>query len=134
MKQLFMIFCTVSIMYANHIQWNGKYDEALKQAKNENKILMVLLIKNNCKKCQNIVKDIFMNKPYINDLNQNLISVIVNIDNKHSFPIEMYWSNSYPTLFFVDSQNETFICEPLYDISSKNIQNILQNNLSIVNQ
>lgn len=66
-----------------------------------------------------------MNKPYIDDLNQKVIAVIVNIDNKDSFPIEMYWSNSYPTLFFINSKDETFIDKPLYLITEKNIENIL---------
>jgi len=52
-------------------------------------------------------------------------AVIVNIDNRHSFPIEMYWSDEYPTLFFVNSQNEVFIHKPLKNISQKDIQDIL---------
>jgi len=115
----------MSIIYANHIQWQGDYDKALLQAREEHKVLMVLLIKNSCHECKNIVTNLFMNKTYIDELNKNVISVIVNIDNKHSFPLEMYWANDYPTLFFVDSQNESFIDEPMYNVTQKNIQNIL---------
>jgi thioredoxin-related protein len=112
------------MIYANHIRWHGDYEQALKKAKKNDKILMVLLIKNNCQKCKNLVKDIFSNKSYIDELNHNVVSVIVNIDNKDSFPIEMYWSNDYPSLFFVDSQNEIFIDKPLNNITQEDIQNI----------
>ena len=124
-RLLFLSFFLISFTYANSISWLGNYDNALKKARDEKKVLMVLLIKNNCKKCKNIVRDIFTNQLYLDKLNQNTVAVIVNIDNKHSFPIEMYWSNTYPTLFFVNSQDETFINEPLYNITSKNIQNYL---------
>jgi len=125
MKKILILFFAISIVYADHIQWQGNYNKALQQARDENKILMVLLIKNNCQKCKNIVKNLFINKTYIDKLNQNTIAVIVNIDNKHSFPLEMYWSNTYPALFFVNSQNETFIDEPFYNATQKDIQNIL---------
>ena len=125
MKQIFIILFAISMVYANHIKWHGNYEKALKEAREQNKVLMVLLIKNNCQKCKDLVKDIFVNKPYIDKLNHNVISVIVNIDDKYSFPIEMYWSNEYPTLFFVNSQNEIFIYKPFNDVTQKDIQNIL---------
>jgi thioredoxin-related protein len=127
LKSLLIVYLLVSTVYAsNHIRWNGNYQNALKEAKKNDKILMVLLIKNDCLECTNIVKNIFTNKPYIDKLNKNIVAVIVNIDNKHSYPIEMYWSNEYPTLFLVDSKNEMFINKPLYKtMTSDDIKNIL---------
>ena len=79
---------------------------------------MVLLIKNNCQKCKSIVKELFTNKPYIEKLNKETICVIVNQDTKQDYPREMYWSNTYPKLFFVDSKNEIFIDNP-FDFIAK---------------
>jgi len=132
MKTVLILFLTISTMYANHINWQGNYTKALQQAREENKVLMVLLIKNNCKECKDIVRDLFIDKPYIEKLNKNTIAVIVNIDNKHSFPIEMYWSNKYPTLFFVNSSNEIFVHKPFTDITQKDIENILIGFLGIM--
>ena len=126
MKKIFLLLFSISIIYANHVKWQGNYDNALKKARDENKILMVLLIKNDCLKCKKLVRNIFTNQPYIDALNKNLEAVIVNSDNKNSYPIEMYWSNEYPTLFFVDSQNETFINKAIYEtITVDEIKNIL---------
>jgi hypothetical protein len=34
-------------------------------------------------------------------------------EGRESYPIEMFYSRSFPTLFFVDSQTERFLSEPL---------------------
>ena len=127
LKSLLIVYLLASTIYAStHIRWRGGYHDALMEAKKNDKILMVLLIKNDCLECKNIVKNIFTNKPYIDELNKNIVAVIVNIDNKNSFPIEMYWSNEYPTLFFVNSKDEMFINKPLYKtITKDDIKNIL---------
>ena len=125
MKQILVIFFITSITFADNVRWQGDYDKALQQAKEEKKVLMVLLVKDDCQECRDMIKDIFMDKPYIEKLNKNTVAVIINIDNKYSFPIEMYWSNRYPTLFFVNSSNEIFIDKPLYNITQKKIETIL---------
>jgi hypothetical protein len=109
LKKLSIFLILVSICFANHIKWQGDYDKALIQAKKEHKILMVYLIKNNCDKCKKVITNFFTNQPYIDKLNKKVIPVIVNLDTKLSFPREMYWSNEYPTIFFVNSKNEIII-------------------------
>ncbi len=127
MKKLFVLLYLFSCFaYANHICWQGNYDDALQKAKKQDKALMVLLIKNDCQKCKDLVSKVFTNQTYIDKLNKKVVAVIVNKDNKHSYPIEMFWSNHYPTLFFVDSKNETFIEAPIYKlITKKEIQKII---------
>jgi len=68
MKTVLILFLTISTIYASHINWQGNYTKALQQAREENKVLMVLLIKNNCKECKDIVRDLFIDKPYIEKL------------------------------------------------------------------
>jgi len=125
MKIITILFFAVLAIYANHINWQGDYGKALQQAKKQHKILMVLLIKNRCEKCKNMVKNIFTDKTYIDELNKKVVAVIVNIDNKHTFPIEMYWSDKYPTLFFVDSSTEIFIHKPFVNVTQKDLKDIL---------
>lgn len=125
MKILLAIFISISFLYANHVKWYGDYDKALKQAIKEHKVLMVLLIKNNCLKCKDAVRDIFTDRTYVDKINRLIVPVIVNIDNKYSYPMEMYYANNFPTLFFVNSSNETFIEKPLYPVTRKDILKIL---------
>ena len=55
-----------------------------------------------------------MNQPYIDTLNQKMIAVMVTYNGRASYPIEMYYTRVFPALFFVDTQTETFMREPMY--------------------
>ena len=69
-----------------------------------------------------------MKQEYVGFLNQKFVSVIVTYEGRASYPIEMFYSTSFPTLFFVSSQTETFLAKPLYgeSIRVKSIENILK--------
>lgn len=97
---------------ANHVSWYGNFDKAHKQALKENKKLMVLLIEKDCKACQNTLKTTFINQSYIDKINDDFISVIVTKNQKESYPIEMLYTFTYPTLFFLDNR-ELFVYKPI---------------------
>lgn len=114
-------------LYADHTRWLGSYDRALEQAKQEHKPLMVLLVKGKCSLCNQIIRENFMNQPYVETLNEQYISVIVTYEGRANYPIEMYYSTEFPTLFFVDSNTEHFLSKPLYgkNISREEIEKLL---------
>ncbi len=62
-----------------------------------------------------------MDQDYVDDINSKMVPVIVTYDGALSYPIEMYYTTIFPTLFFVDSGKETFLRESLYgeSINSK---------------
>ncbi len=115
---LFFLFC--ALLYSKSLSWRGDYDKALAEARDSDKILLVLLVKNGCKKCNEVLKKVFTDRPYIKTLSQKVIAVLINKEYKSSYPIEMYYTTVYPTLFFVNPQNETFIKEPIYGNIVKN--------------
>ena len=117
MKKILVVALFSIYLAANHVNWMGNYNKALIKANKESKPMLVLLIKNNSQECKDVVKNIFTNKNYIDKINNKYISVIINYDTQ-DYPIELFYSTIFPTLFFVDSKTETFIKEPLY---SKNI-------------
>ena len=125
---LFILFFFTISIYADHIHWMGNYDKALQKAQKENKSLMVLLVKKECLSCNDVIKNAFMEQEYITLLNQRFISVIVTYEGWESYPIEMFYSTSFPTLFFVSSQTETFLTKPLYgnSIDVNSVKNILK--------
>jgi len=127
-KILFALWLITLSINADHIHWMGNYDKALQKAHKEHKPLMVLLVKKECPSCNDVIKDSFMGQEYVKLLNQKFISVIVTYEGRESYPIEMFYSTSFPTLFFVNSQTETFLSEPLYDkvIGEKTIEKILK--------
>jgi len=76
---------------------------------------MVLLIEKDCKPCQEVIKNTFMHKSYL-----------VSKDQKSSYPIEMLYTFTYPTLFFLDNR-ELFICKPIRgEISPDKLKSYLE--------
>jgi len=127
-KILFALWLITLSINAEHIHWMGNYDKALQKAHKEHKPLMVLLVKKECHSCNEVIKDFFMGQDYIKHLNQKFVSIIVTYEGRESYPIEMLYSTIFPTLFFVNSQTETFLSNPLYGelIEVNAIENILK--------
>ena len=118
-----MLVLTLS---ANHVSWYGSFDKAHKKALKDDKKIMVLVIEKDCKVCKEAIKTTFINQPYIDDINKDFISVIVTKNQKESYPIEMLYTFTYPTLFFLDNR-ELFVCKPLKGkITSERLKNHLK--------
>ena len=121
-----LFFLTLSLS-ASHIHWLGNYDSALTLAKKEQKNLLVYLVKEGLPACQQTIKESLMNQPYIQTLNDTFISVIVTYEGRVNYPVELYYSQTFPALFFVESQHEHFLTAPLLgeEITPKAIQRYL---------
>ena len=113
-KYLFLLCLLPLFILADHVHWLGNYDTALQLAQTQHKPLLVLLVKKDDKTSVNIMQNSFMNQPYIHQINQKMVPVIVTYEGKASYPIEMYYTTVFPTLFLVDTSSEMFIKEPLY--------------------
>jgi hypothetical protein len=113
-KVIFLWLLMPLVLHANHVHWLGEYDKALQLARKVHKPLLVVVVKKDSKSCNTILHTQFMNHSYIDTINEKFISVIVTYEGRTSYPIEMYYTTVFPTLFFVDTQTETFIREPLY--------------------
>jgi len=120
---LFWLLLTI-VSSANHVQWLGNYNKALQKAHKEHKPLLILVVKHKDPLSHTIIKNHFMNHEYVDTINEKMIAVIVTYEGRSSYPIEMYYTRVFPTLFFVDTKTETFIGEPLYaeEITKKNLK------------
>ncbi len=99
---------------ANFVNWLGNYDVAHQKALKEHKPLLVLVVRKNDPLSSQIIKNSFMDQDYVDVINAKMVPVIVTYEGVLSYPIEMYYTTVFPTLFFVDSSKETFLREPLY--------------------
>ncbi len=113
---------------ADHVHWLGNYDVAHQKALKEYKPLLVLVVKKNDLLSSQIIKNAFMDQDYVDSINSKMVPVIVTYEGALSYPIEMYYTTIFPTLFFVDSSKETFLREPLYGerITKEEIQKLFQ--------
>jgi thioredoxin-related protein len=97
---------------ASYINWKWNYEKALLLAKKEDKNLMVFLRKKDCINCQRMLRDTLINHNYIDKINDKYISVIVTYEEKNDYPVEMFYTLEFPSLFFVNSKDESFIIKP----------------------
>ena len=127
---LFIIFLRICLQASNisHIKWYGDYENALKLAKSQNKLLMVVVRKDDCKECKKLFATTFTNQLYIEELNSNYISIIAtyNDDYRESdYPIELFYTDIFPTIFFINQNTSTFSRNPIYGyISPKSFSDI----------
>lgn len=118
--KIFLLLIIVSILaFAEHIRWQGNYDEALMEAKKEKKELLLLIVKKDCAKCKSVFIDIFNEKEIQDRVNKKYISVVVFFENKNSYPIELFYTQQFPALFFVSKEDESFLQTPLFETFTK---------------
>lgn len=123
---IMIMFGILTTANASHVRWFFNYKDAHKEALQQNKHLMVLLIKKDSLKCKNTITTSFMNQAYVDKINEEFIPVLITKDQKQSYPIEMLYTFTYPTLFFLDEQ-ELFSCKPIRgDITPQRLKNYLK--------
>lgn len=110
MKILLFLFLSISL-FAKHIEWRANFDEALFEAKSLNKDIMLLVLKKDSSR--SIFSNIFIDKTVENLINAKYIGVVAFFEDKNSYPIELFYTQDLPALFFVSSQDESFLYQPL---------------------
>jgi len=114
-------------VWGAHIRWLGAYDQAHVLARQMHKPMLVLLIDQNSQTAAEVVSRVFTDHAYVERLNRLSVPVIVRADKHSHYPVELFYTTCFPTLFLVDSQNELFLTKPLYaeEITPKRIVDVL---------
>jgi len=102
------------VLEANYVKWVPTYDMAHEKALREKKSLFVLLV-DNYDEVKKINYELFTNQEYVESINENFVSVIINKDQKESYPIELLYTLEYPSMFFLNSY-ELFSCEAIFGV------------------
>jgi hypothetical protein len=84
-------------------------------AHREHKNILVLLLDKHTPQTNKIIQESFINQEYLGELKKKFIGVIVLKDTKESYPIELLYTQTFPSLFFLSTE-ELFLCEPLEGI------------------
>ncbi len=114
MRRLLLIAVLILPLAAEHVHWLGDYDKAHQKALWEQKMLLVLVAKRNSHQTASLLKTVFMERPYIDQINKRAVAVIVYSGSQSSYPVEMYYTTEFPALFLVDPKHELFLFPPLY--------------------
>ncbi|MCW8838491.1 MAG: thioredoxin family protein [Thiovulaceae bacterium] len=112
MKFLLIFLFFVNLLDANYILWHYDFDKAHHKAVKEKKLLMALLLDKKASEYKEMMQEVFINNDYVDEINNNFISVLIIKDQKKTYPVELLYTLDYPALFFLNNE-ELFICDPL---------------------
>ena len=113
-----LLLGVMSSLNAAHVKWYSDYEKALIIAKKQKKPIMLLIRKKDCTDCQKMFEITFLNQNYIKKLNDNYIAVVATYEDENSYPIELFYSLDFPALFFVSSEDESFLTDPIFGFIS----------------
>lgn len=84
---------------------------------------MLFLQEKDCSECKKMLKTTLYNQKYIKEINDSYISIIVQREDKISYPIELFYTLTYPTIFFINTEDESFLIKPIYGyVTPKNFK------------
>lgn len=108
-----------SSLYSQNIKWQSSYSKALELAHKEQKNLMIFIASTKTNKSREILQKYFKNKRYIDFLNKNFINVLVTVEYKTSYPIELFYTTEFPSIFFASYKDESFLTHPIYGLKNQ---------------
>ena len=118
-KILLILILLFTNLLSNNISWYSSYDKAFYIAQKEKKNMMLFISSSKDNNSNEILKKYFMNQEYIDYLNKNFINVLISVEHKSSYPIELFYTTSFPSIFFASYKDESFLTHPIYNFKSK---------------
>ena len=118
-KIILILILLLSNLFSNNISWYSSYDKALEIAQKEKKNMILFIASSKDKNSNKIIRKYFQNQDYINYLNTNFINVLITVEYKTSYPIELFYTTSFPSIFFVAYKDESFLTHPIYHFKSR---------------
>mgnify|MGYP000857323607 CR=1 FL=1 len=82
------------------------FEEALKQAKRENKLVFIDAYTDNCQPCIMMERNVFTLDEVAQFYNTNFINISLNLGTLHTNLAERYNTYAYPTYLFIDGNGE----------------------------
>lgn len=118
-KILLILILLLSNLFSNNISWYHSYEKALITAQKEKKNLMLFIASTKSYNSNEILKQYFLNQNYVEYINKNFISVLITVEHKTSYPIELFYTTSFPSIFFASYKDESYLTHPIYKFNSK---------------
>jgi hypothetical protein len=112
--RLFGLILLALLPLSAHISWLGDYEVAHHLAQRQHKKLLVVLVKSECKACRELIRRIGSDPSLQRKITAQYIPVILTAGPGAIYPIELYYSTTFPTLFWVNAETETFLFPPCY--------------------
>lgn len=97
------IFFVSSIFASNEIQWLDSFPQAIKQAKSEDKIIMIDFSSDWCGWCKKLRQTTFQNSNVMELLKDNFVTAELNVGQEENKNLSNYYNvTGFPTILFVN--------------------------------
>lgn len=114
MKIIFLSMLLSFALFGDYIRWQSDYEKALVAAKEQNRDILLLIFGENSKNSKAILTDFFAREEIVRVVNEKYMPVVAFFEDKNSYPIELFYTQSFPALFLVSSKDESFLHEPIF--------------------
>jgi len=109
------LFATNAEEAAKKLGVESHYDTALAKAQKENKMLVMVVVKENCRWCDKIVNRTLSDDQVKKEL-ENYVTLI--IDKDAAFPAD-FRENFFPSVFYIDEKTEKSVYENVGYVGTK---------------
>ncbi len=93
----------------HNFHYERSYYTALKKAKEQDKVLLIMIEKHGCPNCAYMKDIVFEREKVLNYLNNNFVTLILDIHGRY-YP-KRFISNRAPTFFFINPKDESELRE-----------------------
>ncbi len=124
------LFATNAKEAAKELGVENDYAAAMAKAKSEKKMLVLVIVKENCRWCDKLLTRTFTD-PEVKDELKNYVTVV--IDRNGEFPDE-FRENFFPSMFYIDYSSEKSVYENVGYIGKKCFLNDLRESLKTRNE
>lgn len=100
MKYLFLITLITTSLFSASIEWKEDYKTALKNAKQNGKLLFVFITSKDCKFCEKLKETTLKDKEIAEKINKDYVSVTV-MKDRDNFPKKLN-AKATPMIYFLD--------------------------------
>jgi len=102
------------------------YAKALEKAQKENKMLVMVIVKEHCRWCDKLINKTLSDASVKEKLKKDYVTLI--IDKDAAYP-KQFKENFFPSIFFIDSKTQKSVFEGVGYVGSKCFKNDLKSAL-----
>ena len=111
---------------AKRLGAESSYDAAVAKAQKENKMLVMVIVKENCRWCDKLIKRTLSDPSVKNKLEKDYVTLI--LDKDAPYPGD-FKENFFPSIFYIDEKTQKSVYENVGYIGAKCFKNDLNSAL-----
>jgi len=136
-KKFLLLILLTPLLFANELKTIDTYQEALKIAKDENKIVLFMTSIEGCPVCDYMKDIVFEREEVIDFLDKNYVVVIKDAETE-IYP-QKFYTRDMPTFYFIDPTDEKELRSPKIGGSTPEkflevLENVINTDINNTNQ